>query len=111
VSATLASIDPIPAHLHDRDQRQFRAGNRHGRIVRFMDRDPLEDMPEDSRAEIVGEVRAVLDVDHTTAEDIVRSSEPFWDAMERAGGLVDSWGGGEFCHVLPRVLVFIRDGA
>ncbi len=28
--------------------------------------------------------------------------------MERAGGLVDTWGGGEFCHIFPRVLPFIR---
>ena len=68
-------------------------------------------MPHDSRLEVVAAVKAVLDVDEASAEDIVRSSEPFWDAMERAGGLVDSWGGGEFCHVLPRVLAFIRDGA
>jgi hypothetical protein len=32
------------------------------------------------------------------------------DAMERAGGLVDSWGGGEFCHIFPRVLAFIQSG-
>jgi hypothetical protein len=28
--------------------------------------------------------------------------------MERAGGLVDSWGGTEFCRIFPRVLAFIR---
>jgi hypothetical protein len=76
-----------------------------------MDRDSLEDLPPDSRRQIVPDVRAVLDVDAVNAEDIVRSAEPLWDAMERAGGLVDSWGGGEFCYVLPRVLAFIRDGA
>jgi hypothetical protein len=42
---------------------------------------------------------------------LVRSAESLWDAMERAGGLVDSWGGGEFCHIFPRVLAFIRSGA
>ena len=26
-------------------------------------------------------------------------------------GLVDSWGGGEFCHIFPRVLAFIQSGA
>ena len=26
------------------------------------------------------------------------------------GGLVASWEGGEFCHVLPRVLEFIKAG-
>jgi hypothetical protein len=69
------------------------------------------DLPADSRREIVAEVRAVLDVDAATAEDLVRSAEPFWGAMERAGGLVYSWGGGEFCHLFPRVLAFIRSGA
>jgi hypothetical protein len=61
-----------------------------------MDRDPLDDLPEDSRRTILAEVRAVLGVDQASAEDIARSIEPFWGAMERAGGLVDSWGGGEF---------------
>jgi hypothetical protein len=36
----------------------------------------------------------VLDVEAATAEDLVRSAEPLLDAMERAGGLVDSWSGG-----------------
>jgi hypothetical protein len=76
-----------------------------------MDRDSLTDLPADSRREIVAEVCAVLNVEAATAEDLVRSAEPFWDAMERAGGLVDSWGGGEFCHIFPRVLAFIRSGA
>ena len=76
-----------------------------------MARDPMDDLPDDSRREIVAAVRGALDVDQASAEDIVRSTEPFWDAMERAGGLVDSWGGGEFCSVLPRVLAFIREGA
>lgn len=75
-----------------------------------MDRDSLADLPAETRREIVAEVSAVLDVEATTAEDLVRSAEPLWDAMERAGGLVDSWGGGEFCHIFPRVLAFIRSG-
>jgi hypothetical protein len=62
-----------------------------------MHRDPLEDMPAESRAELTAAVCAAIDVDPATA-----------DAMERAGGLVDSWGGGEFCYVLPRVLLFIQ---
>lgn len=82
-----------------------------GDTVWLMDRDPLDDLPEDSRHEVVAAVRAALDIDEASAEDLVRSTEPFWDAIERAGGLVDSWGGGEFCVVLPRVLMFIRDGA
>ena len=74
-------------------------------------RDSLADLPAGSRREIVAEVCAMLDVEAATAEDLVRSAEPLWDAMERAGGLVDSWGGGEFCHIFPRVLAFIRSGA
>jgi hypothetical protein len=73
--------------------------------------DPLDDLPVDSRNEVVAAVQAVLGVDTTTAEDIVRSAEPFWDAMEPADGLVDSWGGGEFCYMLPRVLTFIQAAA
>jgi hypothetical protein len=76
-----------------------------------VDRDSLADLPSDTRREIVTGVCAVLDVDAATAEDLVRSAEPLWDAMERAGGLVDSWGGGEFSHIFPRVLAFIRSGA
>ncbi|MFG3558583.1 hypothetical protein ACGGAQ_29825 [Micromonospora sp. NPDC047557] len=76
-----------------------------------MHRDPLEDMPAESRAELTAAVCAAIDVDAATAEDIIRSTEPFWDAMERAGGLVDSWGGGEFCDVLPRVLSFVQTTA
>ena len=76
-----------------------------------MDRDSLAHLPADSRREIVAAVCAVLDVEAATAEDLVRSAEPSWDAMERAGGLVDSWGGSEFCHIFPRVLAFIRWGA
>jgi hypothetical protein len=76
-----------------------------------MDRDPLADLPAGTRREIVAEVCAVLDVEAATAEDLIRSAEPWWNAMERAGGLVDSWGGGEFCYVFPRALAFIRSGA
>ncbi len=76
-----------------------------------MARDSLADLPADSRREILAAVCAVLGVDAATAKDLVRSAEPLWDAMERAGGLVDSWRGGEFCHIFPRVLAFIRSGA
>ena len=76
-----------------------------------MDHDPMDDLPEDARREVVAAVRVALDIDQTNAEDIVRSTEQFWDAMERAGGLVGSWGGREFCSVPPRVLVFIREAA
>jgi hypothetical protein len=76
-----------------------------------MDRDSLDVMPVASRREVIAAVCAVLDVEAATAEDLVRSAEPLWDAMERAGGLVDSWGGGEFCHSFRRVPAFIRSRA
>lgn len=76
-----------------------------------MDHDSLDDMPSDSRTELVAALREILGVDAVRAEDLIRSAEPFWDAMERAGGLVDSWGGGEFCVVLPRVLAYVQAGA
>ncbi|MBQ0906354.1 hypothetical protein [Micromonospora sp. U21] len=76
-----------------------------------MDRDPLEDIPAESRTELTAAVCAAIDVDTAAAEDIIRSTEPFWDAMGRAGGLVDSWGGGEFCYLLPRILSFVQTTA
>lgn len=69
----------------------------------------MDDLPIDARRELVGELQRVLEISRETAEDLARSAEPLWDAMERAGGLVDSWGGGEFCEVLPQVMAFIRD--
>jgi hypothetical protein len=51
-----------------------------------MDRDSLADLPADSRSEILTAVCVVLDVEEATAEDLVRSAEPLWHAMERAGG-------------------------
>jgi len=76
-----------------------------------MVRDPLDDLPAGSRAEVVAEIRGLRGVDEATAEDLVRSAEPLWGAMERAGGLVDSWGGGEFCGVFPQMLRFVRSAA
>jgi len=73
--------------------------------------DPLDDLPAESRREVVGGVRAVLNADVATAEDLTRAAEPLWDAMERAGGLVDAWGGGEFCALFPKALAFIRAAA
>jgi hypothetical protein len=81
-----------------------------GVTVQPMSRDPLDDLPPDSRREVVAAVRSVLGVDPSSAEDLVRSAEPLWGAMERTGGLVDSWGGGEFCQLFPRVLSYIRSG-
>jgi hypothetical protein len=76
-----------------------------------MEPDPLSALPDESRSYLVDELRSGLGVDAEMAEDLIRAAEPLWDAMERAGGLVDSWGGGEFCNVFPRVLTFIRTAA
>lgn len=76
-----------------------------------MARDPLDDMPEPSIVYVVAELGRTLGVEAETAKDLIRSAEPLWDAMERAGGLVDSCGGGEFCSVFPQVLTFIRSAA
>src|SRR5262249_14953457 len=68
-------------------------------------------MPQESRAHLVSALQTMLEVDVECTEDIVRASEPLWNAMDRAGGLVDSWGGGECTVILPRVLEFIRSGS
>lgn len=73
-----------------------------------MPNDPLEDLPAASRREVITAVREALDIDEAAARDIVRASEPLWDALESAGGLVDMWGGGEFCVLLPRMLAAVR---
>jgi hypothetical protein len=70
--------------------------------------DPLDDLPPDSRREVVGAVAAVLGVGTGEAESIVRAAEPLWEAMEQAGGLVDSWGGGEFCELFPRMCAVVK---
>lgn len=75
-----------------------------------MPTDPLDELPQESRRELVTAVSRTLDVDEAAAEDVVRASEPLWIALEDAGGLVDSWGGGEFCELLPRMLAVLRDG-
>ena len=65
--------------------------------------DPLDEMPSESRTEVIAAVSAALGVERDSAEAIVRASEPLWNALEDAGGLVDSWGGGEFCHLFPKM--------
>ena len=58
--------------------------------------------------EVTSAVAAVLGVSPENAEAIVRSSEPLWDALETAGGLVDSWGGGEFCQLFPKMCAALK---
>jgi hypothetical protein len=70
--------------------------------------DPLDDLPPESRHEVVSAVATALDVPAADAETLVRASQPLWNAMEDVGGLVDSWGGGEFCHLFPSMLAVIR---
>lgn len=72
--------------------------------------DPLDDLPAESRTEVVAAVKAAWQVDTAGAEDILRASEPFWNMLEAHGG-VDTWGGGEFCHVFPQALALIRQQA
>ncbi len=63
--------------------------------------DPLNDLPPESRREVVAAVQAALGTTAESAETVVLASEPLWDAMEQVGGLVDSWGGGEFLPPVP----------
>lgn len=72
--------------------------------------DPLDDLPPDSRSEVIAAVQAAWEVDAAEAEDILRASEPFWNTLEAHGG-VDTWGGSEFCHVFPQALTLIRQQA
>jgi len=68
--------------------------------------DPLDDLPPESRLELVAAVQEAWKVDPAGAEDILRASEPFWNTLEGHGG-VDTWGGGEFCQVFPAALATI----
>ena len=70
--------------------------------------DPLDDLPAESRREVASAVAAALGVSTEDAEAIVRASEPLWDAMEEVGGLVDSWGGGEYCYLFPKMCAVIK---
>jgi hypothetical protein len=72
--------------------------------------DPLDDLPAQSRTEVVAAVAAAWNVDAAGAEKILRASEPFWNVLEEHGG-VDTWGGGEFCTVFPAALAFIYESA
>ncbi len=73
--------------------------------------DPLNDLPAESRQEVIAAVQAALGVTKEDAELILRASEPLWEAMEQVGGLVDSWGGGEFCYLFPKMCSVIRSTA
>jgi hypothetical protein len=73
--------------------------------------DLLDDLPPESRQEVVAAVQAALGIDKDSAEMVLRASEPLWDAMEQVGGLVDSWGGGEFCYVFPKMCEVIASAS
>lgn len=73
--------------------------------------DPLDEMPAESRAPLVVAIREVLGVDVETAERVIRSSEPLWSALEQGTGLVDAWGGLEFCQLLPHLLEVVLEMA
>ena len=70
--------------------------------------DVLDDLPPSSRQELIATMKNSLGVTTEAAEAILRASEPLWNALEDAGGLVDSWGGGEFCDVFPKMIAAIR---
>ena len=65
-------------------------------------------MPQSTRAYLVAHLQETFEMSAEQAGAILRASEPFWNAMEDAGGFVDSWGGGEFSVILPRLLGYIR---
>ena len=70
--------------------------------------DVLDDLPPSSRQYLLETLQTTLGVNKKAAEKILRASEPFWNAMEDVGGLVDSWGGGEFCNLFPKMCAVIR---
>ena len=70
--------------------------------------DVLDDLPPSSRRYLTETLQTTLGVKKRAAEKILRASEPFWNAMEDVGGLVDSWGGGEFCNLFPKMCAVIR---
>jgi hypothetical protein len=70
--------------------------------------DPLDDLPPESRREVASAVATALGVGTDDAEAIMRASAPLWDAMEEVGGLVDSWGGGEFCYLFPKMCAVLK---
>jgi hypothetical protein len=75
--------------------------------------DPLKDMSEAALAELVADVRSALPVSESDAVAIVRAAAPLWDVLEDAGGLVDSFGGSDFCTAFPQMLAVLasRQGA
>jgi hypothetical protein len=73
--------------------------------------DPPDDLPADSRREVLADIKSVLGVDTKNAEAILRASEPLWNAMEQAGALVDTWGGSEFCYLFPKMCEVVRPAA
>ena len=60
-----------------------------------------EALPDDLRALI----------SHDQLIELAVAAEPLWNALERVGGMVDSWGGGEFQRVFPETLRFIYESA
>ncbi|WP_204913299.1 hypothetical protein [Microlunatus spumicola] len=69
--------------------------------------DVLDELPPASRSELILMLRTTLQVTSQSAENILRSSEPFWNALEDAGGPVDSWGGGEFCTLFEQICALL----
>jgi len=75
-----------------RGSTRVEPGSAHGRSGR---------LAANFRQELIADLREPLGVPTDAAKAILRASEPFWNALEEAGGLVDSWGGSEFCDPFP----------
>jgi hypothetical protein len=50
-------------------------------------------------------------ISHDQLIELAVAAEPLWNALERVGGMVDSWGGSEFRRVFPETLAFICESA
>lgn len=72
--------------------------------------DVLDELPPATREELIAMLEATLNVTPAAAENILRASEPFWNALENAGGLVDSWGGGEFYVLFEQMCALLGPG-
>lgn len=71
--------------------------------------DVLDELPAQTRTYLVATLTASLGIDKRAAEKILRASEPFWNAIEQAGPLVDSWGGGEFSYLFPKMMAVLKE--
>lgn len=71
--------------------------------------DVLDELPAETRTYLVTTLKASLGINRHAAEKILRASEPFWNTIEQAGPLVDSWGGGEFSVLFPKMMAVLKE--